>query len=154
MSLQSLVVLARFWDSFAAHAHSLLPSSLYLLCPSTHALHSPKPSRRLPRPTRKKARGLPPADSGAILTDRFVIDSRPFVKQCKSQPATIIQVRTVSESLALFEALGVQPVFLTKEHAITYAKERAWFRSGEIRVLDAAGHIESAIPFDETDRKL
>jgi hypothetical protein len=33
-------------------------------------------------------------------------------------------------------------------------KERAWFRSGEIRVLDAAGHIESAIPFDETDRKL
>jgi hypothetical protein len=48
-----------------------------------------------------------------------------------------------------------EPIFLDKEeHAITYAKERAWFRSGEIRVLDAAGHIESAIPFDETDRKL
>jgi len=60
----------------------------------------------------------------------------------------------VPESLALFEALGVQPVFLTKEQAISYAQTRAWFRSSEIRVLDAAGHIESAIPFDETDRKL
>jgi hypothetical protein len=28
-------------------SHSLLPSSLYLLCRASHALHSPKPSRRL-----------------------------------------------------------------------------------------------------------
>jgi len=28
------------WNSFAAHAHSLLPSSLYLLCCWSHQLHS------------------------------------------------------------------------------------------------------------------
>jgi hypothetical protein len=67
---------------------------------------------------------------------------------------TVLEIRPFRNAWQVYEVPGVQPVFLTKEHAITYAKERASFRSGEIRVLDAAGHIESAIPFDETDRKL
>jgi hypothetical protein len=67
---------------------------------------------------------------------------------------TVIEIRPDRWGWKVFESPGVEPVFPEKEHAITYAKERASFRSGEIRVLDAAGHIESAIPFDETDRKL
>jgi len=30
----------------------------------------------------------------------------------------------------------MQPVFLDQEQAIDYAKGRAWFGSGEIRILD------------------
>ena len=35
------------------------------------------------------------------------------------------------------EAPGVEPVFLDQERAISYAKGRACFRSGEIRVMDS-----------------
>jgi hypothetical protein len=54
----------------------------------------------------------------------------------------------------VFESVGVQPVFLTKEEAIDYATCRACFRAGEIRVLDSRGAIERIIPFDETERRL
>lgn len=39
-------------------------------------------------------------------------------------------------------------------NAIGYAKFYSHSHPVAIRVLDVAGHIESAIPFDETDRKL
>jgi hypothetical protein len=32
--------------------------------------------------------------------------------------------------------------------------DRASFRSGEIRILDSTGNVESVIPFTEADRKL
>jgi len=38
--------------------------------------------------------------------------------------------------------------------AINYAKYRACFRSGEIRILDSSGNVERIIPFSEADRKL
>jgi hypothetical protein len=53
-----------------------------------------------------------------------------------------------------FEAPGVEPVFLDQEQAIDYAKSRACFRAGEIRILDSSGAIARIIPFDETERKL
>ena len=37
-------------------------------------------------------------------------------------------------------------VFLRKDQAITYAQNRASFRSGEIRILDST--VEGAIPFN------
>jgi hypothetical protein len=46
------------------------------------------------------------------------------------------------------------PVFPEKRQAIDYAETRACFRSGEIRVLDAAENIERTIAFDEADRRL
>jgi hypothetical protein len=49
------------------------------------------------------------------------------------QPATIIEIRPFRNAWQVFEAPGVQPVFLTKEQAIDYAQNRACFRSGEIR---------------------
>jgi len=54
----------------------------------------------------------------------------------------------------VFEAPGVEPVFLKKDQAINYAQNRASFRSGEIRILDSSGNVERIIPFNETNRKL
>ena len=54
----------------------------------------------------------------------------------------------------MYEAPGVQPVFLSKEQAIDYATCRACFRTGVIRILDSNGVVERIIPFDETNRKL
>ena len=54
----------------------------------------------------------------------------------------------------IFEAPGVEPVFLQKNQAINYAQNRASFRSGEICILDSSSNVERTIPFSETDRKL
>jgi len=39
---------------------------------------------------------------------------------------------------------------LTKEQAIDYAMGRAWFRCGEIRILDSTGAVERIIPFSDS----
>jgi len=41
-----------------------------------------------------------------------------------------------------------------KRQAINYAENRAWFRSGEIPILDLRGNVERIIPFNDTERKL
>ena len=65
---------------------------------------------------------------------------------------TIIEIRPFRNGWEVYESAGVQPVFLNQEDAISYAKGRACFRSGEIRILDRVGAIERVIPFSETDR--
>jgi hypothetical protein len=67
---------------------------------------------------------------------------------------TIIEIRPFRNGWQVFEAPGVQPVFLTKEQAISYAQNRASFRSGEIRFVDPTGNVEYIVSFSETDRKL
>ena len=67
---------------------------------------------------------------------------------------TIIEIRPFRNGWQVFEAAGVEPVFLDKEQAIDYAKSRACYRSGEIRILKSNGAIERVIVFDEADRKL
>jgi len=67
---------------------------------------------------------------------------------------TVIEIRSDRRGWKVFEAPGVEPVFLEKEQAINYAENRASFRLGQIRVLDSAGNVERVIPFSETDRKL
>jgi hypothetical protein len=67
---------------------------------------------------------------------------------------TVIEIRPFRNGWSVFEAPGVEPVFLNREDAISYAEDRACFRSGEIRVLDSGGNVERVIPFDETKRKL
>jgi hypothetical protein len=49
-----------------------------------------------------------------------------------------------------FEAIGVEPVFLKRQHAIDYAKCRASFRSGEIRLFDRVGNHEETIHFADS----
>jgi hypothetical protein len=67
---------------------------------------------------------------------------------------TVIEIRPLRNGWQVYEGPGVQPVFLNQEQAIDYAKGRACFRSGEIRVLDSAGNVERVISFDDTKRKL
>jgi hypothetical protein len=67
---------------------------------------------------------------------------------------TIIEVKPHRWGWKVFEAPGVEPVFLEKRQAIGYAETRACFRSGEIRVLDSNGNIERTIAFNEADRRL
>ena len=67
---------------------------------------------------------------------------------------TIIEIRPFRNGWQVYEAPGVQPVFLTQEQAIGYAQDRACFRSGEIRILNSTGSVERVILFDETNRKL
>jgi hypothetical protein len=67
---------------------------------------------------------------------------------------TIIEIRPFRNGWKCFEAPGVEPVFLDQEQAIDYAKGRACFRSGEIRILDSIGNVERVIPYDDTNRRL
>jgi hypothetical protein len=67
---------------------------------------------------------------------------------------TVIEIRPHRNDSKVFEAPGVEPVFPEKRQAINYAENRAWFRSGEIRILDSTGNVERVIPFDDTNRKL
>ena len=62
--------------------------------------------------------------------------------------------RFIVNGWQVYEAPGVQPVFLSRQQAIDYATCRACFRSGEIRILDSSSAVARIIPFDEADRKL
>jgi hypothetical protein len=66
----------------------------------------------------------------------------------------IIEIRPHPLGWRVFEAPGVEPVFLEKRQAIDFAETRACFRCGEIHVLDSSGNIERTIAFNEADRKL
>ena len=67
---------------------------------------------------------------------------------------TVIEIKPHRWGWKVFETPGVEPVFPTKDDAISYAQARARFRTGEIRVLDSSGNVERAIAFNEADRKL
>ena len=67
----------------------------------------------------------------------------------------IIEIRPHRGGWQAFEAPGVQPYFTgpdAKERALNYAHQRCGFRKGEIRVFDAAGVLEQAMPFDGTGK--
>jgi len=67
---------------------------------------------------------------------------------------TVIEIRPFRNGWKSYEGPGVEPVFGTKEEAISYAQVRACFRSGEIRIVDSSGRIEHIIPFNDTERKM
>jgi hypothetical protein len=67
---------------------------------------------------------------------------------------TVIEIKPHRWGWRVFEAPGVEPVFLEKRQAIDYAETRACSRSGEIRVLNASGKLERTISFDDSNRKL
>ncbi len=67
---------------------------------------------------------------------------------------TIIEIRPFRNGWQVFESAGVEPVFLSQEQAIDYAKARVCFRSGKIRILGSSGAVTRIIPFSEADRKL
>ena len=67
---------------------------------------------------------------------------------------TIIEIRPFRNDWKCFEAPDVEPIFLNQEDALDYATGRACFRSGEIRILDSSGDLESTVQFNDVDRKL
>jgi hypothetical protein len=67
---------------------------------------------------------------------------------------TVIEIKPHRWGWKAFESPGVEPVFPTKDDAISYAQGRARFRAGEIRVFDSSGNVERTIDFNEADRKL
>ena len=67
---------------------------------------------------------------------------------------TVIEIRPFRKGWKCFETPGVEPGFLDQGQAIDYAQNRAYFRTGEIRVMDSTGNVERTIPFSEADRKL
>jgi hypothetical protein len=72
---------------------------------------------------------------------------------------TVIEIRPHRWGWKAFEAPGVEapgvePVFPKKDQAIDYAKGRACFRSGEVRIFDSTGNVECVLPFDDATRKL
>jgi len=72
-----------------------------------------------------------------------------------SAPVQVIQIRPHRNGWQCFEAPGVQPYWTgeqAKEMAINYAKGRAKFGRGEIRVLAQNGSTESVIPFAGSGR--
>ena len=75
-------------------------------------------------------------------------------KSKKTDVMTVIEIKPHRWGWEVFEAPGVEPVFLQKAQAINYAENRASFRSGEIRIFNSTGDLERTIPFTEADRKL
>ena len=67
---------------------------------------------------------------------------------------TVIEIKPHRWGWKVFEAPGVESVFLKKDQAINYAQNRASFRSGEIRIFNSTGNLEHTIQFTEADRKL
>jgi hypothetical protein len=67
---------------------------------------------------------------------------------------TVLEIRPHRWGWKVFEASGVEPVFVEQDQAIGYAETRACFRSGEIRILDLTGKVGRTMPFSEADRKL
>ena len=67
---------------------------------------------------------------------------------------TTIGVKPWRNRWIVFECPGVEPMFTAKDGAVSYARGRASFRSGEIRVLNSAGDIEETIPFNDADRAM
>jgi hypothetical protein len=73
------------------------------------------------------------------------------------QGLTVIEIRPYRGGWQCFEGPGVGPYWTgktAKEDAIGYAKARAKFGRGEIRVLNPDGSIERIIPFGEDGNKL
>ena len=67
------------------------------------------------------------------------------------QNATIIEIRPYRGGWQCYEGPGVQPYWTgdtAKEDAIGYAKARAKFGRGEIRVLNNDNSIERVISFE------
>jgi hypothetical protein len=56
---------------------------------------------------------------------------------------TLIEIKPHRNGWKVFEAPGVEPVFLEKDQAVNYAENRASFRSGEIRILDSNGTVRT-----------
>ena len=71
------------------------------------------------------------------------------------QSLTVIEIRPFKGGWQCYESAGIQPYWTgasAREDAIGYAKARAKFGRGEIRVLNADGSIKDVIRLDGSAR--
>jgi hypothetical protein len=93
----------------------------------------------------------------ATISQYFIGGMMPDLASGVQHSATIIEIRPYRGGWRCFEAAGVQPFWIgngAKKDAISYAKGRAKYGRGEIRVLNPDGSIECIIPFGESANKL
>ena len=105
-----------------------------------------------------KANGAPAALSLSAMTSQYFIGGMmPESANPVQQPQTIIEIRPFRGGWQCFEAPGVAPFWTgkgAKEDAISYAKGRAKFGRGAIRILNIDGSLERVISFDGGGTKL
>ena len=85
-----------------------------------------------------------------MMSQYFIGGMMPESVSPVQSSTMIIEIRPYRNGWQCFEAPGVQPYWTggqAKEMAINYAKGRAKFGRGEIRVLAQNGSTESVIPF-------
>jgi hypothetical protein len=85
-----------------------------------------------------------------MISQYLIGDMTPDTANSVQQPRTNIEIRPFRGGWQCYEGPGVQPYWTgdtAKEDAIGYAKARAKFGRGEIRVLAQNGSTESVIPF-------
>ena len=85
----------------------------------------------------------------ASLNETIDLEATRIENRLKSRSSSFIEIRPHRWGWKVFEAPGVEPVFREKRHAINYAQERAWFHSGEIRILGSNGIVGRTISLDQ-----
>jgi hypothetical protein len=106
-----------------------------------------------------RARDAKP-DTRYASPDRRSFACRPLenhqesIRTDEKEMNTIIEIRPERRGWKSFEAAGVEPVFPERQQAIDYARCRASFRAGEIRLFDHTGKLEETISFDDQNRNL
>jgi hypothetical protein len=93
----------------------------------------------------------------ATISQYFIGGMMPESASGVQHSATIIEIRPYRRGWQCFEAPGVAPFWIgngAKEDAISYAKGRARFGRGQIRILNIDGSRERVISFDGSGTKL
>jgi len=90
-----------------------------------------------------------------MTSQYFIGGIMPELANPVQQPQTIIEIRPFKGGWQGYEGPGVGPYWIgesAKDDAIGYAKARAKFGRGEIRVLNHYGEVECVISLDQTKK--
>ena len=83
----------------------------------------------------------------------FNSDLLSSIYSCRER-MTVIEIKPHRWGWCVLESPGVEPVFPTKDDAISYAQIRSRFRTGEIRISKTNGNVERTIAFSESGQML
>ena len=86
-----------------------------------------------------------------MISQYFIGGMMPESANPMQQTLTVIEIRPFKGGWQCYEGPGVGPYWIgdtAKQSAIDYAKGRAKFGHGEIRVLNADGSIKDVIRLD------
>ena len=90
-----------------------------------------------------------------MTSQYFIGGIMPELANPVQQPQTIIEIRPFKGGWQCYEGPGVGPYWIgesAKDDAIGYAKARAKFGRGEIRVLNHYDEVERVISLDQTKK--